>query len=265
VIKLDEFTDVRYEVQDGVAIVTIDRPDRYNALRGRTVDELIYAFRYAWIDESVGAIVLTGAGEKAFCSGGDQKERAATGGYGETEMGMFEIERLHRLIREIPKPVIAAVNGFAIGGGHVLHVLCDVSLASTNARFGQVGPRVGSFDAGFGTAYLARIVGEKRAREIWFFCDQYDADTAERWGLVNRVVPPEELLPLAMEWGRKACALSPTALKTLKHSFNADTDHIVGIQSLAFDVLDLFVETDEAKEGARAFIEKRPPDFGPYR
>jgi naphthoate synthase len=265
VIKLEEFTDVGYEVQDGVAVITIDRPDRYNALRGRTVDELIYAFRYAWIDESVGAIVLTGAGEKAFCSGGDQKERAATGGYGETEMGMFEIERLHRLIREVPKPVIAAVNGFAIGGGHVLHVLCDVSLASTTAKFGQVGPRVGSFDAGFGTAYLARVVGEKRAREIWFFCDQYDAATAERWGLVNRVVEPAELLPLAKEWGRKACALSPTALKTLKHSFNADSDHIVGIQSLAFDVLDLFVDTDEAKEGARAFIEKREPDFGPYR
>ncbi len=264
-IKLEEFTDVGYEVQDGVAVITIDRPDRYNALRGRTVDELIYAFRYAWIDESVGAIVLTGAGEKAFCSGGDQKERAATGGYGETEMGMFEIERLHRLIREVPKPVIAAVNGFAIGGGHVLHVLCDVSLASTTAKFGQVGPRVGSFDAGFGTAYLARVVGEKRAREIWFFCDQYDAATAERWGLVNRVVEPAELLPLAKEWGRKACALSPTALKTLKHSFNADSDHIVGIQSLAFDVLDLFVDTDEAKEGARAFIEKREPDFGPYR
>jgi len=265
VIKLEEFTDVGYEVQDGVAVITIDRPDRYNALRGRTVDELIYAFRYAWIDESVGAIVLTGAGEKAFCSGGDQKERAATGGYGETEMGMFEIERLHRLIREVPKPVIAAVNGFAIGGGHVLHVLCDVSLASTTAKFGQVGPRVGSFDAGFGTAYLARVVGEKRAREIWFFCDQYDAATAERWGLVNRVVEPAELLPLAKEWGRKACALSPTALKTLKHSINADSDHIVGIQSLAFDVLDLFVDTDEAKEGARAFIEKREPDFGPYR
>ncbi len=264
-IKLEEFTDVGYEVEDGVAVITIDRPDRYNALRGRTVDELIYAFRYAWIDESVGAIVLTGAGEKAFCSGGDQKERAATGGYGETEMGMFEIERLHRLIREVPKPVIAAVNGFAIGGGHVLHVLCDVSLASTTAKFGQVGPRVGSFDAGFGTAYLARVVGEKRAREIWFFCDQYDAATAERWGLVNRVVEPAELLPLAKEWGRKACALSPTALKTLKHSFNADSDHIVGIQSLAFDVLDLFVDTDEAKEGARAFIEKREPDFGPYR
>lgn len=264
-IKLEQFTDVRYDVEDGVAVITIDRPDRYNALRGRTVDELIYAFRYAWIDESVGAIVLTGAGGKAFCSGGDQKERAATGGYGETEMGMFEIDRLHRLIREVPKPVIAAVNGFAIGGGHVLHVLCDVSLASTTAKFGQVGPRVGSFDAGFGTAYLARVVGEKRAREIWFFCDQYDAETAERWGLVNRVVEPDELLPLAKEWGRKACALSPTALRTLKHSFNADSDHIVGIQSLAFDVLDLFVETDEAKEGARAFIEKRPPNFSPYR
>lgn len=264
-IKREQFTDVRYDVEDGVAVITIDRPDRYNALRGRTVDELIYAFRYAWIDESVGAIVLTGAGGKAFCSGGDQKERAATGGYGETEMGMFEIERLHRLIREVPKPVIAAVNGFAIGGGHVLHVLCDVSLASTTAKFGQVGPRVGSFDAGFGTAYLARVVGEKRAREIWFFCDQYDAETAERWGLVNRVVEPDELLPLAKEWGRKACALSPTALRTLKHSFNADSDHIVGIQSLAFDVLDLFVETDEAKEGARAFIEKRPPNFSPYR
>ena len=264
-IAIEDFTDVRYVVEDGVAVITIDRPDRYNALRGRTVDELIYAFRYAWVDTSVGAIVLTGAGEKAFCSGGDQKERATTGGYGETEMGMFEIERLHRLIREVPKPVIAAVNGFAIGGGHVLHVLCDVSLASRTARFGQVGPRVGSFDAGFGTAYLARVVGEKRAREIWFFCDQYDAETAERWGLVNRVVEADELLPLALEWGRKACALSPTALKTLKHSFNADSDHIVGIQSLAFDVLDLFVDTPEAKEGGAAFIEKRPPDFGAFR
>lgn len=264
-IRIEDFTDITYEVVDHVAVITINRPDRYNALRGRTVDELIYAFRYAWVDTNVGAIILTGSGEKAFCSGGDQKERATTGGYGETEMGMFEIERLHRLIREVPKPVIAAVNGFAIGGGHVLHVLCDVSLASSTARFGQVGPRVGSFDAGFGTAYLARVVGEKRAREIWFFCDQYDAATAERWGLVNRVVDATELMPLAMEWARKACALSPTALKTLKHSFNADTDHIVGIQSLAFDVLDLYVETPEAKEGGAAFIEKRPPDFGKFR
>ncbi|CAB4742325.1 MAG: 1,4-dihydroxy-2-naphthoyl-CoA synthase [Actinobacteria bacterium] len=264
-IKLTEFTDVTYEVIDGTAVITINRPDRYNALRGRTVDELIYAFRYAWVDKAVGAIVLTGAGSKAFCSGGDQKERAATGGYGETEMGMFEIDRLHRLIREVPKPVIAAVNGFAIGGGHVLHVLCDVSLAASTAKFGQVGPRVGSFDAGFGTAYLARVVGEKRAREIWFFCDQYDATTAERWGLVNRVVEPDELMPLALSWGRKVRDLSPTAIKTLKHSFNADTDHLVGLQSLAFDVLDLFIDTDEAKEGGAAFNEKRPPDFTPYR
>jgi naphthoate synthase len=264
-IRIEEFTDITYTVDDHVAVITINRPDRYNALRGRTVDELIYAFRYAWVDSEVGAIILTGAGDKAFCSGGDQKERATTGGYGETEIGMFEVERLHRLVREVPKPVIAAVNGFAIGGGHVLHVLCDVSLASSTARFGQVGPRVGSFDAGFGTAYLARVVGEKRAREIWFFCDQYDAATAERWGLVNRVVEPAELMPLAMEWARKACALSPTALKTLKHSFNADTDHIVGIQALAFDVLDLYVDTPEAKEGGAAFIEKRPPDFGQFR
>ena len=264
-IKLDEFTDITYATTDGVAVITINRPDRYNALRGRTVDELIYAFRYAWVDKAVGAIILTGAGSKAFCSGGDQKERAATGGYGETEMGMFEIDRLHRLIREVPKPVIAAVNGFAIGGGHVLHVLCDVSLAASTAKFGQVGPRVGSFDAGFGTAYLARVVGEKRAREIWFFCEQYDATTAERWGLVNRVVEPAELMPLALSWGRKVLDLSPTAIKTLKHSFNADTDHLVGLQALAFDVLDLFIDTDEAKEGGAAFNEKRPPDFTPYR
>ena len=264
-ITIEEFTDIKYEVADQVAVITINRPERYNALRGRTVDELIYAFRYAWVDNSVGAIVLTGAGDKAFCSGGDQKERNTTGGYGETEMGMFEIERLHRLIREVPKPVIAAVNGYAIGGGHVLHVLCDVSLASNTATFDQVGPRVGSFDAGFGTAYLARVVGEKRAREIWFFCDKYNAETAERWGLVNRVLEPAELLPTAIEWGKKAAALSPTALKTLKHSFNADSDHIVGIQSLAFDVLDLYVDTPEAKEGGAAFIEKRSPDFGQFR
>ena len=264
-IKVEDFTDVTYVLEGPVAIITINREERYNALRGRTVDELIYAFRYAWVDSKVGAIILTGAGEKAFCAGGDQKERALTGSYGPTESGMFEIDRLHRLIREVPKPVIAAVNGFAIGGGHVLHVLCDVSLASSTAKFGQVGPRVGSFDAGFGTAYLARVVGEKRAREIWFFCEQYDAETAERWGLVNRVVAPEELLPLALEWGRRASALSPTALRALKHSFNADTDHISGIQGLAFDILDLYGATDEAKEGGRAFNEKRPPDFEQFR
>lgn len=264
-IQRENFSDITYQVNEGVALITINRPDRYNALRGRTVDELLAAFKYAWVDKGVGAVILTGAGEKAFCTGGDQKERAEKGNYGETETGMFEIEALHKIIRAIPKPVIAAVNGFAIGGGHVLHVLADLSIASTTAKFGQVGPRVGSFDAGFGSAYLARVVGEKRAREIWFLCEQYDAETAERWGLVNKVVPPDQLISAAMEWAKKVVALSPTAIKSLKHSFNADSDHIMGIQSLAFDALDLYTETDEAKEGGKAFAEKRPPDFSPYR
>ncbi len=264
-IKPSEFTDITYEVSELIATITINRPDRYNALRGRTVDELLAAFKHAWVDKKVGAIILTGAGEKAFCTGGDQKERSTTGGYGDTETGMFEIESLHKLIRAVPKPVIAAVNGFAIGGGHVLHVLCDLSIASETAKFGQVGPRVGSFDAGFGTAYLARVVGEKRAREIWFLCEQYDAETAERWGLVNKVVAPNQLISSAREWAKKVASLSPTALKTLKHSFNADSDHIGGIQSLAFDVLDLYTETDESKEGGKAFTEKRSPDFNQFR
>ena len=264
-IEKSNFTDIKYQISDSVATITINRPDRYNALRGRTVDELLSAFKFAWVDQKVGAIILTGAGEKAFCTGGDQKERAEKGNYGETETGMFEIEALHKIIRAIPKPVIAAVNGFAIGGGHVLHVLADLSIAAESARFGQVGPRVGSFDAGFGSAYLARVVGEKRAREIWFLCEQYDATTAERWGLVNKVVPADKLMESAMEWARKIVALSPTAIKALKHSFNADTDHIMGIQSLAFDVLDLYTATDESKEGGKAFTEKRPPDFSPYR
>ncbi len=264
-IKPSEFTDITYEVSELIATITINRPDRYNALRGRTVDELLAAFKHAWVDKKVGAIILTGAGEKAFCTGGDQKERSTTGGYGDTETGMFEIESLHKLIRAVPKPVIAAVNGFAIGGGHVLHVLCDLSIASETAKFGQVGPRVGSFDAGFGTAYLARVVGEKRAREIWFLCEQYDAATAERWGLVNKVVAPNQLISSAREWAKKIASLSPTALKTLKHSFNADSDHIGGIQSLAFDVLDLYTETDESKEGGKAFTEKRSPDFNQFR
>jgi dihydroxynaphthoic acid synthetase len=265
-VQLADFTDVRYSVEaGGVAVITIDRPERYNAFRGRTVDELIAAFKTAWADPGVACVVLTGAGDKAFCAGGDVKERAETGGYGETEWGTFEIERLHRIIRDIPKPVIAAVNGVAVGGGHVLHVLCDLSIAAGHAKFGQSGPRVGSFDAGFGSAYLARVVGEKRARQIWFLLDLYDADTAERWGLVNEVVPADRLLPTALDWGRKIASYSPTALRFLKHSFNADTDHIGGLSHLAFDGLELFAHTDEAAEGARAFAEKRPPDFGKFR
>jgi naphthoate synthase len=264
-VRIADLTDVRYEVQDGVAVITIDRPERYNAFRGRTVDELITAFKTAWASKEVAAIVLTGAGDKAFCAGGDVKERAETGSYGETEWGTFEIERLHRIIRDVPKPVIAAVNGVAVGGGHVLHVLCDLTVAAEHARFGQSGPRVGSFDAGFGSAYLARVVGEKRARQIWFLLDLFDAETAERWGLVNTVVPLDQLLPTALEWGRRIGSYSPTALRFLKHSFNADTDHIGGLSHLAFDGLELFVDTDEAREGAAAFAEKRKPDFGPYR
>jgi dihydroxynaphthoic acid synthetase len=266
VIKPEEFTDVLYAVEeDTFAVVTINRPHRMNAFRGRTVDELIYAFKHAWADRRVAAVILTGAGDRAFCAGGDVKERAETGSYGETESGLFEIERLHRIIRDVPKPVIAAVNGVAVGGGHVLHVLCDLSIAASHARFGQSGPRVGSFDAGFGSAYLARVVGEKRARQIWFLLDLYDAETAERWNLINEVVPGEELLDKAREYARKIATYSPTALKFLKHSFNADTDHIAGISNIAFDGLDLFVQSEEGMAGASAFAEKRAPDFSPYR
>lgn len=266
-IKAEDFTDITYQVEepDAVAVVTINRPERYNSFRGRTVDELIAAFKHAWADRRVASVILTGAGEKAFCAGGDVKERAETGGYGETEWGTFEIQRLHQAIREIPKPVIAAVNGVAVGGGHVLHVLCDLSIASETARFGQSGPRVGSFDAGYGSAYLARVVGEKRARQIWFLLDLYDAQTAERWGLVNDVVAPEALMDKAREYARKIGSYSPTALRFLKHSFNADSDHLQGLGNVAFAGLDLFVESDEAKEGAAAFAEKREPDFSPYR
>src|SRR3954468_21316464 len=259
-----DYEDIRYETDGPVAVITIDRPERYNAFRGRTVEELIHAFRSAWADRGVQAVILTGAGEKAFCTGGDVKQRAETGDYGPTESGMFEIGYLHKVIRDIPKPVIAAVNGVAVGGGHVLHVLCDISIASETARFGQAGPRVGSFDAGFGSAYLARVVGEKKAREMWYLCRQYDAPTAERWGLVNAVVAAEELLPEAKRWAAEIAQMSPTAIRFLKHSFNADTDHQGGIGNMAAAGLDLFVETEGGREGALAFTEKRKPDFARF-
>lgn len=264
-MKIEEFTDVAYEVDNGLAWITINRPERYNAFRGRTIDELIAAFKTAWADRAVGVVCLTGAGEKAFCAGGDQKQRNETGDYGPTESGLFEVETLHRVIRDIPKPVIAAVNGVAIGGGHVLHVLCDITIAADHAKFGQAGPRVGSFDAGFGSAYLARILGDKRAREVWYLCRQYDADKMERWGLVNSVVPLSELRNEVRQWADEMLDKSPTALKVLKHSFNADTESIAGIGAMAFDSLDLFIETEEAKEGVTAFNEKRAADFAQYR
>ena len=260
-----ELEDVLYDASEGIATVTINRPERLNAFRARTVDELIRCFKSAWADRSVGVVILTGAGDRAFCTGGDQKQRAETGDYGPSESGLFEVENLHKVIRDIPKPVIAAVNGYAIGGGHVLHVVCDLTIASSTARFGQSGPRVGSFDAGFGSAYLARIVGEKRAREIWFLCRQYTAEQALAWGLVNAVVPPERLMDEARAWAGEILRLSPTALRFLKHSFNADSESIGGISQLAFDGLGLFVKTDEAAEGVRAFSDKSDPDFGPFR
>ncbi|MEZ0364094.1 enoyl-CoA hydratase-related protein [Mycobacterium sp. pUA109] len=259
-----DYDDIRYEIDGQTAVITINRPQRYNAFTGKTVEELIRAFRAAWADTAVAVIILTGAGDKAFCTGGDVKQRAETGDYGPTESGMFEIGYLHKLIRDVPKPVIAAVNGVAVGGGHVLHVLCDLSIAADTATFGQAGPRVGSFDAGFGSAYLARVVGEKRAREMWYLCRRYDAATAERWGLVNYVVPAERLLDEAKALAAEIAEKSPTALRFLKQSFNADTDHQAGLSNLAMSALEIFVDTDEGKEGARAFAEKRPADFARY-
>ena len=240
---MQELTDVRYEVEDGLAWVTIDRAERLNAFRARTVDELIACLTRAWASPDVGVVCLTGAGDRAFCTGGDQKQRAETGDYGPSASGLFEVERLHRLVREIPKPMIAA----------------------DHAQFGQTGPRVGSFDAGFGTGYLARVIGEKRAREMWFTCRRYDAATAERWGLVNRVVPGSELRAEVRRWADEMLALSPTALRFLKQSFNADTEHLAGLGQVAFSGLAQFLESEEAAEGVRAFAEKRDPDFARFR
>ena len=262
---MDSFTDIKYEVENGLAWITINRPERYNAFRAQTVDELVLAFKRAWGSDEVGAICLTGAGEKAFCSGGDQKQRMETGDYGPSQSGLFEVEALHRVMRDVPKPVIAAVNGIAIGGGHVLHVLADLTIAADTATFGQNGPRVGSFDAGLGSSYLARVVGEKRAREIWFMLRRLSAEEALDWGLVNRVVPADKLRDEVRAWADQILQYSPTALKVLKQSFNTDTEHMISIGNMAYTTLKLFGETEEAQEGIKAFNEKRQPDFSAYR
>jgi 2-ketocyclohexanecarboxyl-CoA hydrolase len=254
------YEDIRYEAVDGVAWITIDRPKVLNAFRAQTVDELIHAFRTAWHDPAVGVCVLTGAGERAFSTGGDQSERTGDGYGGAGGIGL-DMHGLHGIIRAIPKPVVAMVNGYAIGGGHVLHVLCDLTIAADTARFGQVGPKVGSVDPGFGTAYLARLVGEKKAREIWYLCRQYTAEQALQMGLVNAVVPAAELRAETERWCRELLEKSPTALKLAKQSFNADTEHIAGITELGFSALELYYATPEAQEGRNAFMERRPPRF----
>jgi 2-ketocyclohexanecarboxyl-CoA hydrolase len=260
-----DFEDIIYEVDSGLAWITINRPKRLNSFRSKTVDELIAAFKRAWASSEVGVVALTGAGDRAFCTGGDQKQREETGDYGPSQSGLFEVDSLHRVIRDTPKPVIAAVNGYAIGGGHVLQVLCDVSIAADTAKLGQVGPRVGSYDAGFGSGYLARVVGEKRAREIWMFCRQYSAEQAFEWGLVNAVVPADQLRDEVRKWADEALKLSPTALKAIKQSMNTDSEHFAGIGQMAYSALTLFTESDEAKEGIAAFNEKREPDFSRFR
>jgi naphthoate synthase len=260
-----DYTDITYEVVDQAAIITFNRPERMNAFRGQTLEQATHAFKRAWADRQVAAVILTGAGDKSFCVGGDQREYNETGSYGTSENGLFEIDALHQVIRDIPKPVIAAVNGFCIGGGHVFHVICDITIASENAKFGQAGPRVGSFDAGWGTAYLSRIVGEKRAREIWFFCRQYTAQQAYEWGLVNKVVPVGQALTEAKAWVAEVAALSPTSLRALKVSFNADSAHIFGNVKMAGLALHLVGQSEETMEGKKAFVEKRKPDFSPFR
>jgi len=257
------YTDILVEKKDGVAWITIDRPQVRNAFRTRTVAELTDAFVDVRWDPTVGVVVLTGAGDKAFCSGGDQKERGH-GGYA-TDQRPMDVEALHTAIRHIPKPVIAMVNGYAIGGGHVLHVLCDLSIAADTAVFGQTGPRVGSVDAGHGTGYLARLVGEKRAREIWYLCRQYTAQEALAMGLVNKVVPLADLRREVEQWCRELLEKSPTALALAKQSFNIDSEQRAGVAQFAHTALGMYYQTEEAMEGRNAFVEKRPVNFAKFR
>ncbi len=256
-----KYEDVLYETYQGIAKITINRPEVRNAFRPKTVNELIDTFAYARDDANVGVIVLAGAGDQAFCSGGDQKVRGHGGYVGDDQIPRLNVLDLQRLIRVIPKPVVAMVSGYAIGGGHVLHVVCDLTIAADNAIFGQTGPKVGSFDAGYGAGYLARIVGHKKAKEIWFLCRQYNAQEALDMGLVNTVVPLDQLEAETVQWCLEMLDKSPTALRFLKASFNADTDGLAGLQQLAGDATLLYYTTDEAKEGRDAFKEKRDPDF----
>ncbi|KJS17137.1 MAG: dihydroxynaphthoic acid synthetase [Peptococcaceae bacterium BRH_c4b] len=271
-----EFNEIIYQKYNGRAKITINRAQKLNAFTNLTLQEMIKALVDAWTDKNTGVVIITGAGEKSFCVGGDQSIREK-GGYTaaasreeeSTGLGNLPLANNHglllQLIRTIPKPVIAMVNGYAIGGGNIIHVVCDLTVASSTAKFGQAGPRVGSFDAGFGTAYLARLVGEKKAREIWYLCEQYTAEEALSMGLVNRVVPPDKLSEEVEKMCDALLAKSPTSLAALKTSFNADSDAILGIHNMATIALNMYYDTDESMEGRNAFMEKRQPDFAKFR
>jgi len=259
------YQDIRCEhSEDGIAKITICRPEVHNAFRPRTLFELIDAFTRMREDPQIGVVLFTGAGKEAFCSGGDQRVRGDAGYVGDDGVPRLNALDLQRVIRSLPKPVIALVAGYAIGGGHVLHLICDLTIAAENARFGQTGPRVGSFDAGFGASYLARVVGQKKAREIWYLCEQYDAHEALAMGLVNKIVPLEELETAGVEWARRILGHSPLAIRCLKSAFNADCDGQAGIQELAGNATLLFYMSEEAQEGRDAFLEKREPDFARF-
>lgn len=259
-----EYKEILFHKHEGIARISINRPHVHNAFTPLTIQEILDAMNICREDMEVGVIILTGEGGKAFCSGGDQSVRGHGGYVGTDTVPRLNVLDLQKLIRSISKPVIAAVAGWAIGGGHVLHVVCDLTIAAENARFGQTGPMVGSFDGGFGASYLARIVGQKKAREIWFLCDQYDAKEALDMGLVNKVVPLEELEETYVAWAKKILKKSPLAIRMLKCSFNAELDGQTGIQELAGNATLLYYLSDEAKEGKNAFLEKREPDFSKF-
>src|SRR5512147_1582281 len=258
------YRDILYDKWDGIAKLTINRPEVRNAFRPQTLFDLQHAFLDAREDLTIGVIILTGAGNEAFCSGGDQRIRGEQGYVGADKVPRLNVLDLQKQIRSLPKPVVAMVAGYAIGGGHVLHVVCDLTIAAENARFGQTGPKVGSFDGGFGASYLARIVGQKKAREIWYLCDQYDAQDALAMGLVNKVVPLEQLEATTIEWCHKIMAKSPLAIRMLKVSFNAELDGQAGIQELAGNATLLYYLSAEAQEGRNAFLEKRDPDWDKF-
>ncbi len=259
--QIGDHSDIFYHKADGIAKITMNRPEVLNAFRPQTLDQMQWAFEDAHMDADIGVVLLTGSGQRAFCTGGDQRVRGEGGYVGDDGVPTLNVLPLQRYIRSMPKPVIALVNGYAIGGGHVLHVICDLTIAADTARFGQVGPRVGSFDAGLGASQLARIVGHKKAREIWYLCRQYSAQEAVDMGLANAVVPADQLEAEGVQWAREILSHSATAIRFMKMGFLADTDGIAGLQQLAGDATSLFYGTDEGKEGRNAFLEKRTPDF----